>query len=174
MRFSTRKVGMVLAASGALAFGLVQAGMTSAAFAYGKASQPLAQVEVSANCDNPSFWLCAPPPDGVGTGGIWYWVEIDNGGTGDLSGAACGHTVGGVGGPGGAGAGSIKTTASWTYTTAEAAPPDAINFGAVDPGDDYYLVNINDGGPPWLIPVSTGHYGTHLAPGVQVQITVAP
>jgi len=128
---------------------------------------------VSANCDNPSFPLCAPVPNGVGLGGIWFWVEIDANGSGDLSGAAAGHTVGG-GGPGSAGGGSIKTTAEWSYTTAEAAPPGAINFGAIDPGDNYYLVNINDGGPPWLIPVTTGHYGTHLAPGVQIQINVAP
>jgi hypothetical protein len=167
MRLPIRRLGL-LAVTGALSFGTAQAVMTSAAFAYGKADQPLAQIEVSANCDNPSFPLCAPAPNGVGLGGIWFWVEIDANGTGDLSGAACAH------GPGGSGAGSIKTTAEWTYSTAEAAPPGSINFGAIDPNDNYYLVNINDGGPPWLIPVSTGHYGTHLAPGVQIQITVAP
>ena len=140
--------------------------------AYGRADQPLAQITVAANCDNPSFPLCAPFPNGVGTGGIWYWVEIDTGGTGDLSGAACGHTVGGAGGPGGAGAGSIKGTATWTYSTAEAAV-GAINFGEVDPHDNYYLVTITDGST-WLIPTTTGHYGAKLANGVQIQMTVAP
>jgi len=143
------------------------------ALAYGKADQPLAQVEVSANCDNPSFSLCAPFPEGVGTGGIWYWVELDANGTGDLSGAACGHTVGGAGGPGGAGAGSIKGTASWAYTSLEAAPPGAIFFGTADPNDHYYAVTITDGST-WLIPTTTGHYGVKLANGVQIQITVAP
>jgi hypothetical protein len=143
------------------------------ALAYGKADQPLAQVEVSANCDNPSFFLCAPFPAGVGTGGIWYWVELDANGTGDLSGAACGHTVGGAGGPGGAGAGSIKGTATWAYTSLEAAPPGAIFFGAADPNDHYYAVTITDGST-WLIPTTTGHYGVKLANGVQIQITVAP
>lgn len=162
-----------LAAAGAMAFGAVQAVSASAAFAYGRADSPLAQVEVSANCDNPSFWLCAPFPEGVGTGGIWYWVELDADGSGDLSGAACGHTVGGVGGPGGAGAGSIKGTASWTYSTLETAPQGVIFFGTTDPHDNYYLVTITDGSQ-WLIPVTTGHYGTKLAPGVQIQITVAP
>jgi hypothetical protein len=143
------------------------------ALAYGKADQPLAQIEVSANCDNPSFSLCAPFPEGVGTGGIWYWVELDANGTGDLSGAACGHTVGGAGGPGGAGAGSIKGTASWAYTSLEAAPPGAIFFGTADPNDHYYAVTITDGST-WLIPTTTGHYGVKLANGVQIQITVAP
>lgn len=145
----------------------------SAAFGYGRADQPLAQVEVSANCDNPSFPLCAPFPDGVGTGGIWYWVELDADGSGDLSGSECGHTVGGVGGPGGAGASSIKGTASWSYSSLEAAPPGAIFFGTTDPGDQYYAITITDGST-WLIPVTTGHYGVRLARGVQLQITVAP
>lgn len=169
---SIRRFAVLVVTAGALVVAGVVAGPGSA-FAYGRADQPLAQVEVSANCDNPSFPLCAPFPDGVGTGGIWFWVELDANGTGDLSGAACGHTVGGVGGPGGAGAGSIKGTASWTYTTLETAPPGAIFFGAVDPNDSYYAVTITDGST-WLVPVTTGHYGTKLAHGVQIQITVAP
>ncbi|HET9783031.1 MAG TPA: hypothetical protein VFR33_14785 [Candidatus Dormibacteraeota bacterium] len=153
----------VLAAAGAAA-------SVSSAFAYGSADQPLAQVSVSANCDNPSFPLCA---NVVGTGGIWYWVEVDAGGTGDMTGAACGHTVGGVGGPGGAGAGSIKGTATWRYTTLETAPPGAIFFGAFDPHDSYYAITLTIG-ETWLIPTTTGHYATKLTNGVQVQINVAP
>jgi hypothetical protein len=133
----------------------------------------VAQVEVSANCDNPSFPLCAPFPAGVGTGGIWYWVELDADGSGDLAGADCHHTVGGIGGPGGAGAGSIKGSASWAYTTLETAPPGSIFFGTADPNDQYYAVTITDGST-WLIPVTQGHYATRLARGVQLQITVAP
>ena len=168
---SIRRVAVVGSAVGALMVtGLAAPG---AAFGYGRADQPLAQVEVSANCDNPSFPLCAPFPQGVGTGGIWYWVELDADGTGDLSGAACGHTVGGVHGPGGAGAGSIKGTATWVSTSLETAPPGAIFFGTTDPKDQYYAVTITDGST-WLIPVTTGHYSTRLAPGVQIQITVAP
>jgi len=143
------------------------------ALAYGHADQPVAQVEVSANCDNPGFPLCAPFPEGVGTGGIWYWVELDGDHTGDLSGAECGHTVGGAGGPGGAGAGSIKGTATWAMTTLETAPAGAIFFGTVDPHDMYYAVTITDGST-WLIPATDGHYSARLAAGVQLQITVAP
>jgi hypothetical protein len=156
----------VLAAAGV-------AGSGSGALAYGSADQPLAQVEVSANCDNPSFPLCQPFPAGVGTGGIWFWVELDANHTGDLSGAGCGHTVGGAGGPGGAGAGSIMGTATWQYTTLETAPPGAIFVGTFDPNDRYYAVTITDGST-WLIPTSTGHYGQNLTNGVQIQITVAP
>jgi hypothetical protein len=165
-----------LVVAGAAASALVVAGMAAnptAAFAYGAADHPVAQVEVSANCDNPSFPLCAPFPAGVGTGGIWYWVELDADQTGDLSGAACGHTVGGVGGPGGAGAGSIKGSVTWAPSTLETAPPGAIFFGTADPGDNYYAVTITDGST-WLIPVTTGHYSARLAHGVQIQITVAP
>lgn len=161
---------------GVVAGAVTVAGLVAApgtALAYGSADQPVAQVEVSANCDNPAFPLCAPFPDGVGTGGIWYWVELDANGTGDLAGAGCGHTVGGVGGPGGAGAGSIKGSVTWSYTTLEAAPPGAVFFGTTDPADNYYAVTITDGST-WLIPVTTGHYGVRLARGVQLQITVAP
>jgi hypothetical protein len=157
-----------------LAMLLAGAGLASSAAtasAYGSADQPVAQVEVSANCDNASFWLCQP--SAVGTGGIWYWVELDANGTGDLAGAVCGHTVGGAGGPGGAGAGSIKGPASWSYTTLESAPSNAIFFGTLDPHDRYYLVTLPIG-EQWLIPTTTGHYGQKLANGVSLQITVAP
>lgn len=165
-----RVKGLVAAAAASAAILITGAIAPRAVLASGTTT--LAQVTVAANCDNPGYPLCAPSPNGVGTGGIWYWAEIDAGGAGDLSGAACGHTVGGVGGRGGAGAGSIKGPITWTYSTAEAAP-GAINFGEIDPHDSYYLVTITDGST-WLIPTTTGHYGVKLAPGVQIQITVAP
>lgn len=167
-----RRLLPVVALAGALAAGGIGGGAATAS-AYGAADQPLAQIEVSANCDNPSFPLCAPFPQGVGTGGIWYWVELDANGTGDLSGAGCGHTVGGAGGPGGAGAGSIKGTAAWQYTTLETMPQGSIFFGTIDPHDRYYAVTITDGST-WVIPTTDGHYGVNLTNGVQLQITVAP
>lgn len=134
-------------------------------------SQTLAQVTVAANCDNPNYALCAPPPNGFGTGGIWFWVEIDAGGTGVLSGADCGHTVGGVGGPGGAGADSIKGPITWTSVAT--VPPGAPLF-AVDPQGNYYLVNLPGGAGRWLVPKTPGHYSFRPTNGVQVQTTVAP
>jgi hypothetical protein len=64
---------------------------TGGVAAYGRAEQPLAQIEFSGNCNNPDFFLCAPPPAGFGLGGVWFWIEIDAGGTGDIAGAGCGH-----------------------------------------------------------------------------------
>ena len=134
--------------------------------ASGSPSSPtLAQVEVSVNCDNAA--LCS------GTGGIWFWTSIQAGGTGDLSGAGCGHTVGGVGGPGGAGSSSIKETVSWTYTTLGSAPSGVNFYGTTDATDSYYLIS-GPGIGKWLVPTVTGHYGVRVAPGIQIQITVAP
>lgn len=165
----------VLAATVAASALLLVAGAVSpgTALAYGAADQPLAQVELSANCDNASFALCQPRPVGVGTGGIWFWVEVDANGTGNLSGADCHHTVGGASGPGGAGAVSIKQSVTWAYATiAAAASPGVQFFGTVDPTGNYYLIRTLEGA--WLIPTTTGHYSVNLATGVQIQITVAP
>jgi len=132
------------------------------AFAYGKASQPLAQVEISANCDNPSFSLCQE----VGTGGIWLWIEVNADGTAEVSGAGCSHTVGG----GGAGAGPIHGDSTWTTPTADDfANPENFVTGT-DPHGNYYF--FPDFG--FIVPTTFGHYSTRLAPGVQIQNTVAP
>jgi hypothetical protein len=168
-----RQVFLFVAVVSVLLAGIAAAG-TGSAFAYGHADKPLAQLTVSANCDNPSFPLCAAPPDGVGLGGIWAWVEIDQGGTGDMTGAACSHTVHG-GGPGSAGAGPLGPR-DITWETMSAAQFTAIfgNQGLIlgsDPNDEYYVVNELG---PFAFPVTTGHYSVRLATGVQIQATVAP
>ena len=159
---SVRRLTVVAGSVAALAVGGLVA--TPSAFAYGHADGPVAQVEVSANCDNPSVPLCSP--QAVGLGGIWYWAELDTGGTGDMSGAVCGRT-------GGSGAISIKGEDSWVQTSLENAPQGAIFFGTLDPNDQYYAITITIG-ETWLVPVTTGHYSVRMAPGVQIQITVAP
>jgi hypothetical protein len=137
---------------------------TSGVAAYGRADHPLAQIEFSANCNNPGFALCAPPPDGFGLGGIWLWIEIDTGGTGDVAGAGCGHVRGG-----GGGAGSIRGDVTWWASTG----PQGLAF-AVDPHNLYYNVDIGDGGPPLSFPQTVGHYSFKPAPGVTVQTQIAP
>lgn len=139
------------------------AGTTTAA-AYGKAENPLAQIEFSANCNNPSFPLCQPPPAGFGLGGVWLWIEIDAGGSGDVAGAGCGH-VRGVGG----GAGPIRGEITWFKAT---LPPGAIPFWT-DPTNTYYVVSL---GPGEVIPfpVTVGHYSFMPAPAVAIQLQVAP
>jgi hypothetical protein len=137
---------------------------SSGAAAYGHADQPLAQIEFSANCNNPSFPLCAPPPAGFGLGGIWVWIEIDANGTGDIAGAGCFH-IKGVGG----GAGPILGDITWTASTG----PQGEAF-AVDPHNLYYNVRLGDGGPPLSFPQTFGHYSFAPAPAVTIQLQVAP
>jgi hypothetical protein len=132
--------------------------------AYGAADHPLAQIEFSANCNNPSFPLCAPPPAGFGLGGVWMWIEIDANGTGDIAGAGCGHDRAGSGG-----AGSIRGDITWWGSTG----PQGIAF-AVDPHNLYYNVSLGDGGPPISFPQTVGHYSFRPAPGVSVQTQIAP
>jgi hypothetical protein len=153
----------VLLAAGALALATVGA-TTSTAAAYGHAEQPLAQIEFSANCNNPSFPLCAPPPAGFGLGGIWVWIEIDTGGTGDIAGAGCGHDRAGSGG-----AGPILGEITWTGTLGA----QGLAF-AIDPHNLYYNVSLGDGGPPISFPQTVGHYSFAPAPGVTIQTQIAP
>lgn len=168
-----RKVLTILLSAAALAVLVAGAG-TSGVAAYGRADQPLAQVGVSGNCDNAGFPMCYPRSEGgVGQGGIWYWVEIDSGGTGDLRGAVCDHTYPGQTNPAQpTGAISINGTVDWTYSSAEAAP---YAFRPVtDPNDQYYLFAIPKIGEPWLIPTSPGHYSYQPTSGVSIQVQVAP
>jgi hypothetical protein len=150
----------------ALAFAAL--GTTSGSvLAYGKADHPLAQVELSANCVNRNSPLCAP--DKFGLGGIWLWIEVDQGGTADVAGAGCGH-VPGVGGE----AGSIRGEFPWvpfqgSLGDLATAFPDVIAVGA-DSGGSYYV--FPEFG--FAFPVTTGHYALHLDKGVFLQSQVAP
>ena len=153
----------VLLAAGALA--IVSLGAAAAPVgAYGRADQPLAQIEFSANCNNPSFPLCAPPPNGFGLGGVWFWIEIDANGTGDIAGAGCGHDRAGSGG-----AGPIRGEITWWPTDG----PQGEAF-VLDPNNHYYNVVVGGGGPPLSFPRTVGHYSFAPAPGVTIQLQVAP
>ena len=134
---------------------------TTSAAAYGNADQPLAQIEFSGNCNNPGYPLCQL----VGLGGVWFWIEIDSGGGGDIAGAGCGH-IRGVGG----GAGPIVGDITWTRSAG--VPAGAFAFG-VDPTNTYYVVPL---GPQEVLafPVTVGHYSFIPAPGVAVETQVAP
>jgi hypothetical protein len=153
----------VLLAAAALT-GVTLGATAGGAAGYGAADNPLAQIEFSANCNNPSFPLCAPPPDGFGLGGAWFWIEIDAGGSGDIAGAGCGHDRAGHGG-----AGSIRGEISWWGSIG----PNGLAF-AVDPNNRYYNVDLGDGGPPLSFPQTVGHYSFMPAPGVAVQTQIAP
>ncbi len=141
------------------------------AAAYGHADGPIAQIEFSGNCNNPDFFLCAPPPAGFGLGGIWLWIEIDGGagatsGEADIAGSGCGH-IRGVGG----GAFSIRGEFEWWWS---ATPEGAdVTFGTYSGADGYYNVAL---GPSdvFSFPVTIGHYSFHPAPAVAVELQVAP
>jgi hypothetical protein len=154
------RVLLVAATLAVAGLGLTSGGVA----AYGRADHPLAQIEFSGNCNNPSFPLCAPPPAGFGLGGIWLWIEIDAGGTGDVAGAGCGHDRAGHGG-----AGSIRGEITWWGSVG----PQGESF-FVDPNNLYYNVSLGDGGPPLSFPQTVGHYSFMPAPAVAVQLQVAP
>jgi hypothetical protein len=158
--------------------GMIMGGATKA-FAYGKADQPIAQVEISGNCDNPSFPLCAPEPDGVGTGGVWVWSELDADGTMDATVTFCGHVVGG-GGPGsaGGGGGPVRGGVWSTISSLAEAPPGAFPF--YDPATYTGSLRVLDFFPGTgsddfiaVVPAQVGHYSLHPVPGVTIQTQVA-
>jgi len=155
----------------ALVAGLVAAAslVTSApgVAAYGKADGPIAQIEFSANCNNPDYFLCQQ----VGLGGIWVWIEIDGGagalsGDADVAGSGCGH----VRGEGG-GAFSIRGEFDWHWS----ATPEGLDvtFGAPTDPNGYYNVDLG-GGFVVSFPVTTGHYSFHPVPAVAIETQVAP
>jgi hypothetical protein len=138
---------------------------------YGHADHPLAQIEFSANCNNPDFPLCFPPPVSFGLGGVWLWIEIDDGdilndgvGEADVAGASCGH----VRGEGG-GATPIRGEFDWWWS----ATPDGDAIFLDPGGNGYYNVSFGPGGVI-SFPVTQGHYSAHPVPGVAIELQVAP
>jgi len=155
---SLRVLRVVLLAVALAIPGLALASGT--ALAYGHADQPLAQLEVSGNCDNPDFAFCR---DVVGIGGVWLWIEIDADGTADVAGSVCGHNIGGPRG----GATPIRGEFDWVY----ASIPPLPQLQVIDPTNTYYVLQNFDLFP---IPVTQGHYSFHPVAGVSLQVQVAP
>jgi hypothetical protein len=188
-----RKASLLGAVVAALVAAVAAFG-TGNALAYGHADQPVAQVEVSGNCNN-ATWCTA---NFGGLGGFWIWAELDSGGSVDGTFAGCGHTVGG-GGPGSAGAGGGPVRGTWWTASNlfEAAIIDAAfplgialsSDGSPDLSVPYYVIDL-PGGPGgdfiFAVPERVGHYnysglqfingvpaGTQI-PGVNFQTQVAP
>ena len=122
------------------------------------------ELEFSFNCDNPT--LCTANLGG--TGGFWGWVALNGAsplgpGTGDAEVAGCDHTIGGIGGPGGAGASHMSANVTW------------VNSGGL------LLVfapnSPNPTQPVFVAPAKPGHYDNDQLflpqlPGVSVQLQV--
>jgi hypothetical protein len=160
------KLRLLLAASLLAVAGL--GASTGTVSAYGKADGPIAQIEFSANCNNPDFFLCQQ----VGLGGIWVWIEIDGGagalsGDADVAGSGCGH----VRGEGG-GAFSIRGEFDWWWSATPEGVLD-VTFGAPTDPNGYYNVDLG-GGFVVSFPVTIGHYSFHPVPGVAIETQVAP
>lgn len=189
MKLSVRRTALLTVAA-ALSFGAIEAVSTTGAFAYGKADNPVAQITLSGNCDNPSFPLCAPQSDGgVGLGGIWAWSELDantgstTSGTMDATVAECGHVVKG-GGPGSAGAGGGPDPyGTWQIydSLGDAMTANSAASPFYDPSTyqgSVYLLDFFPGSGDQdfvvVVPTQQGHYGQHPAPGVSLQTQVAP
>jgi hypothetical protein len=178
---------VVLAAGFAAVSGFAHTGK---ALAYGSADQPVAQVEISGNCNNPSFPLCQE----VGLGGVWSWAELDTaggsstGGSMDYTLTFCGHA-----GPGGgahsAGAFGHPGEGRWykvdtlgaafglgaTLTDGAGAGPF---FDTSVPYSGYYVLDYFPGSGTddfvAIVPAVYGHYGLNPVPAVAIQTTVAP
>jgi hypothetical protein len=188
--------GLMLVALVAALAAVVGVWGSGKALAYGKADQPLAQVEVSGNCTN-ATWCNA---NFGGTGGLWIWAELDADHGVDATFAGCGHTVGG-GGPGSAGAGGGPVSGSWqsannlfdVFNVNANAFPIALALnsdGSLNLNVPYYVITLHGGGPEgdfvFAVPAQFGHYnysglqfgngiqpGTKI-PGLNFQTQVAP
>jgi hypothetical protein len=137
---------------------------TGTVAAYGRADQPLAQIELSGNCDNPGFSLCAPPPAGFGLGGIWVWIEVDADQTADVAGVVCIR---------GAKSLSLRGTfPAWWSATPEGDLVVPVP-GPPDP-NGYYNVDFGQLGGVNSFQASLGHYSLHPLPGVALELQVAP
>jgi hypothetical protein len=159
---------------------------TGSALAYGPGE--VAQVEISGNCDNPSYCNTAFG----GTGGLWIWASLNNDSahTADFTFAGCGHSVGtppqpgrGIAGAGGGpGEGTWSIAPSLFAALADGAfPLDVAVSGGAPANVPYYEINLG-GGFIAAAPVPVGHYSVSglsfvfgpTPPGVSFQTTVAP
>jgi hypothetical protein len=178
-----RRSLLVLALTAMLVVGTSVLG-AGTAFAYGHADQPLAQVEISANCNNPDFALCQE----VGLGGVWAWAELDTvGGDGtsgdmDFTVAFCGHSGPGGGPHSAGGFGQPGEGVWWTVDNLG----DALAAGAFpffdtsQTYDAYYVLDFFPGSGPddfiAVVPAAYGHYSSpsSFPAGAQFQTQVAP
>jgi hypothetical protein len=148
-----------------LGVGLAVVGMAVApvaASAYGNSA--VYQLTFSLNCDNPSYPLCSST-NGVGLGGTWGWIELDNTGTYDATMTFCGHQNPGQ--PNGAFHVNVKD-APWITTDLQTALKDG-NFPVGTDPNNQYLVPL---GAPAAFPATPGHYSMKLAPGVSLEAQV--
>jgi hypothetical protein len=131
--------------------------------AYGVADNPLAQIEYSQNCNNPTYCQSL--------GGVWVWIEVDGGplrGTADVAGAGCFHRLGF-----GGGASSIRGEFDWFWSSTPVGFDATLGTWNDPDGDGWYVVfDPNFGFASF--PATHRHYSGHPHPGVNFELQVAP
>lgn len=157
-RFS-RLLAMLATAALAVAMMLFTPAAAHAASDYNGA---VYQVEISLNCTNPT----APCKDVFGLGGVWGWIALMPGGTGNAQITDCGHSGAG----GGAGAGHISYDPHW-WIMSSSVPPDPTS--PVDPNGQYIIIDGGANAPFFVVPATYGHYKLSLL-GAFGQIQIAP
>ena len=155
-------------------------GSSVSASAYGTADQPIAQVEVSANCNNPTFPLCQQ----VGLGGVWFWSELDTAGgnTMDYTLTFCGHATPALPLPPGAAPGAFghPGTGTWSWiANLSQAPPGAFPFfSGYNGSQGYYVLDFFPGSGQndfiAVVPAAIGHYSFKPVSGTTIQTQIAP
>jgi len=169
---SRRRLRPILVLAAAAALALIVPSAASAD--YGKTS--LYQVGISFNCDVPHSSAC---DQFGGTGGFWGWYVFNNDGTGDAQVTGCGHTTGGIGGPGGAGAGHEDIDYTWTTgpATGPIPSPNGLDFYITSDTTRFTgrgggtATDVNEGDTN--IPAYPGHYSFHPQPGITASIQVS-
>lgn len=117
------------------------------------------QVTFALNCNNPS----APCQNVFGLGGLWGWVALMPGGTGNAQVTACDH-----GGSGPAGAQHFSFDPTWSTFPSSSAPTP---ITPTDPNGEYLAISNPVGLPP--LPATYGHYTVSFL-GATGEITIAP
>jgi hypothetical protein len=131
---------LATAAAGAIVGLLLVSSGGTARADYGSGEQY--QIEISANCDGPSSCI----PTFVNGFGIWFWAELNAGGTGDYEAADCVHAGSGNVGPTGAFHDSGDVT--WWYSDGGSTITIA---GATVLGSEKVPITIT-------VPAEVGHY----------------
>jgi hypothetical protein len=176
-----RKTAAAVATSTLLGIALLPA-IPETALAYGRADQPVAQVEISANCDNPSFGLCQE----VGLGGVWVWSELDSDtGSGTVADPSpmdstvtfCSHQTPGV--PNGAFGHPDRDGVWYRISSLAEMPPGASPFFDTSVSySSYYVMDFFPGTGQddfiAVVPAPVGHYSLKPAHAVSIETQVAP
>lgn len=149
-----------------LSVAVLGAAGTSGASAYGTAH--LFQITLSENCVNPV--TCVQSQfNPFGIGGIWGWIEPDEGGSADTQVTFQGHsnadpTLNGT----------VHLPSNWAWQIINLSQPPPPIISPPDPNGNYFFFTIPGfNGFEFLTPATPGHYAESLGPGINANVTIA-